>query len=498
MQRKYGSGGFDRALIAVLGTIAIGSAVHADDYESAFLKLGTYPSGATHDWNPNNSEVQGVTHDASHWYFTATHFTLFEGITDTCMRRIPVAVPLDQDVRGHSGFAEVCATDVPVLDAAGYDHWGDVDHYEYGGVGYLFIPMTGSGKPAIGVFRASDLAFVNYSVLPGQDAGAGWCALDRQGDLFSSNNHPDSASDANALRRYRVDWDKLVLGVERDWLSWSRSYRLRDTTGSLVPLNNMQGGEFSDSGELLYISSGSGECLGGGNGVFESDGIHVFETDGWTRVRRSMNRFRSQDHVCSMDPSVGCPVSFRGYEECGRCSFSDTVCLPETSPQGCMCRADESLGTCTVGYFEYTFDNGCVACGLPPFGGFGSNTPEGLTYWDLDEVSAPDGRGGFLGGQLHVLVNHYNRFTLCDDELTFHHFGARIHVDPVLGSPAVWADPLPGTRGRPFQTLADALEWYPAWDGAEIVLEAGSYPETGRFTQRVRWLSGGGVVRIGR
>jgi hypothetical protein len=42
-----------------------------------------------------------------------------------------------------------------------------------------------------------------------------------------------------------------------------------------------------------------------------------------------------------------------------------------------------------------------------------------------------------------------------------------------------------------------AYEWYPAWDGSEMVIKAGRYPETGVFRERMRWKAKAGTVVIG-
>jgi hypothetical protein len=109
--------------------------------------------------------------------------------------------------------------------------------------------------------------------------------------------------------------------------------------------------------------------------------------------------------------------------------------------------------------------------------------PEGITIWDLD-----DGRAPHIRGQLHVIMLDNDAAT--DDDLYFKHYSHTIHVD---GS---YSGEEEGTPTKPFNTVGEAHDY--AWDGAQIKIQAGSYPETLMFSKRLTILAAGGTVTIGQ
>ena len=197
----------------------------------------------------------------------------------------------------------------------------------------------------------------------------------------------------------------------------------------------MQGGVFTDSAELFYVSSGSGCCFGFGSGQqYLLDGLHVFETNTWQRIKRSTN-YHHGDYS----------------------------------------------------YFNYYYLLGCD--------GTGSWSPEGLTIWDLDDGRAPN-----ISGQLHVMAFLYTVVS-GDNEGFMEHYTNKIYVDSANGVTSPfwpdWETPLPGDIDNPFKTVGFAFDWYPAWDGAEIVVKSGSYNETGTYSTRVKVTSKDGTAIIG-
>lgn len=110
--------------------------------------------------------------------------------------------------------------------------------------------------------------------------------------------------------------------------------------------------------------------------------------------------------------------------------------------------------------------------------------PEGVTIWDLD-----DGRAPGIRGQLHVLLLD-NDGTNADDVYLKHYTGT-ICVD------RNYTGAEKGTPSEPFNTVGEAINFYPVWDGAQIKIRAGSYPETLTFSKRVRVLSEGGTAAVG-
>ena len=404
-----------------------GQNVPLSQYEGYYLKTATYPDDATNWWMNNGVEVQGVTHDDDNWYFTLTT----KGGGNGILRRIPRSVPLapGSTPPSNPGIKVVTMNEVPQL-TPNYWHWGDPDHYKYNGVDYILVPIPG---PIIACFRADNLQYVNYANLDSsvQDY-AGWCAVGTDVNIYTSSNH------ALAIHKYNVDWEDLITpDNNHSAMAYAGSYPLQNENGVPLQLFHMQGGEFTPSGELLYVVCGSAGCdaLGwfgptfGPGEPLPSDGIHVFETLNWREIKRSTNSEGGNTH------------------------------------------------------FNYNFNNGCTCFNT------GSQTPEGLTIWDLNDGSAPE-----ISGQLHVLKDHYNE--VCDDAVTMQHFGSNIYVNKDTGvNPP--SNPLTGTRGKPFKAFSDAINFYPIWNGVNLLLKAGEYP-TGPIVlnKRMQITSEGGAATI--
>lgn len=407
---------------ATAGLMGIATAA-AQNYEACYFNTGTYPSNATNWWMYNGLEVQGVTNDGENWYFTLTA----QDHSNAMLWRIPKDVDLNADpMPSDPGILVTTMLAVPDL-YPNYWHWGDPDHYRYLGVDYLLVPIPG---PIVACFRADDLQFIGYAHLDDSHQDyAGWCAIGSGGDLYSCGY------DLTSLVRYDINWSALIAG-DQNAITYIETIPMLDSNGDpIVPMQNMQGGEFSNTGEMLYLVSGRGECVGVGE-VTPEDGVHVFSTSTWRRQRRSLD---------TGDLTV--PFAFE-YDE-----------------------------TCTCGVFGW---------------GSGSQTPEGLTYWDLDGGSAPNVRG-----QLHVLVDHYNEYAVCDDAVTMKHYSHNIRVNGSNGYAAP-TNPRTGTVSRPFQTINEAYDFYPLWNGAHMVIEAGTYDDTGLYDKRIRMESRNGAALIGQ
>ncbi|MCB0768108.1 MAG: hypothetical protein KDB95_12945, partial [Flavobacteriales bacterium] len=59
-------------------------------------------------------------------------------------------------------------------------------------------------------------------------------------------------------------------------------------------------------------------------------------------------------------------------------------------------------------------------------------------------------------------------------------------------------NPRTGTVSRPFQTINEAYDFYPLWNGAHMVIEAGTYDDTGLYDKRIRMESRNGAALIGQ
>ena len=392
-------------------------------FEAHYLKTGTYPNDDTNIWMGNGLEVQGVTNDGDNWYFTVTK----KDKSNAYIWRIPKQYDLNQVKLSDNGVSFITFRDTPLGED--FWHWGDPDCYNYKGVDYLLIPIPG----IIACFRADDLKYVNYANIGTFQDYVGWCAVGVDGNLYSSDNYADD------IKQYRVDWEQLINSSNHGALEYMGDFDLKFLGSDYNELRHMQGGEFSENGELFYAISGSAGCdiiIAQIRAEPEpSDGIHVFETVGnvWSEISNSDN--------------------------------SDSF---------------ES-------YFSYTFDNNC-ACQI-----FGSQTPEGLTIWDLEDGSAPK-----IRGSLHVLLDHYN-VSFCSDAVTFQHFSNRIYVDSTNGIESNFLSQT-GKKDLPFKRFNDAYFTYPVWSGAQIVLKKGTYIESKNdnrvYNQRVLISSEGGSAII--
>jgi hypothetical protein len=103
--------------------------------------------------------------------------------------------------------------------------------------------------------------------------GSGWCAIDPGGCIWTSN------SSATLIHKYSVNWSTLA--PDSIALIWEESATLRDENGTAITKAHMQGGVFSESGDLLYLMSGYID------GHYDHEGITVFDTDAWRRVAQS-------------------------------------------------------------------------------------------------------------------------------------------------------------------------------------------------------------------
>ncbi len=395
-----------------------------EHFEGFFLSQERYPSGASSlDWFPDDWEIQGVTNDGNNWFFTIVD----QDETQGTIWKIPKEVPLNGNVSNYPGVKSINFHDVDVEELKEMNawHWGDLDYYNYNGIGYILVPIYS----VLACFRADNLTYVNYADFD-ENASGGWCAIGEDGNLYASVNNP------SAISSYNVDWDNLLFTSNNNALQFMQTYPLFKSDGSVLEMTDMQGGEFSETGEILYLVSGRGACLEWlgipGTPWSLKDGIHAIETKNWTEIDHSIE---------SADTTV---------------------------------------------YFSYEYDPTCIIC----WSGGGTDTPEGLTIWNLDDGSAPG-----IQGTLHVLVDTYLYGTIfCDDEMSFHHFSSLVYVD--YNSPvgtSRW-----GTKEKPFKNISSSFDYYPIWDGATISIQTGTYNETGLFNKRVRLVSRNGPVVIGK
>jgi hypothetical protein len=160
------------------------------------------------------------------------------------------------------------------LSSEGYDHLGDPEYYNFGGKGYVLVPVerTGDDGPvarAVAAFDAATLEYIAHAPIPGQIHGS-WLAVDLQGNVYSSEY-----DDVTAINKFGLDW-KALSNTENPRLILSSPTLIPLFGGdqSRVTIQNVQGGVVSPSGELLYVVA---------------DGIHVFDLGSGTRIQSSTN-----------------------------------------------------------------------------------------------------------------------------------------------------------------------------------------------------------------
>lgn len=416
-------------------------------YEGYYLYLDSYPDNNHPSWGDNGDLTNGIAHDEANWYISAGGSDIFGAPDNTwVIWQIPVSEALNQDFSGNSAVSTVHLDNVPALKDMRYGHAGDLDVYRYQGTDYLFVPLTGfplyddnlqpipdtTPPPAIGVFNVPTLSFINYAILPGQ-SGAGWCAVNPNGDIFSSENHTDT------VRCYTIEWSRLANASDHNFLTYDSSYQLKDEFDNTLLLRHMQGGEFTQSGELLYVNCG---IFGPGN-QFPTDGIHVFDTSTWKRIQRSFNS--GARHAC-------CPPHF-------------------------IYRFDNTLG--------------------------GGQEPQGLTIWDLDDGRAPNVRGQLHVllynynynpfGNNGVYLKHYTNKLYVDASAPTPPPPSEHDEPPLLGTPEEPFNTVTDALNRyvPWDGKEIVIR-------AGSYHETGTFIQSTKFPFRVRFVSEGGSAILGQ
>jgi hypothetical protein len=232
--------------------------------------------------------VQGATHDRDYWYITNTWW-LF---------RIPVWKDLKEVDRAQvfpppgvdTSISVKCISDITELKKLGYNHFGDPDHYEYDGVGYILVPIevqdADDVTKAIAFFKANkNLDYITYTPLA-QGSRAAFCAVDPEGFLYTAGK-----DNTNTIHKYSVKWESLetASGLGSDLLRLCGVIQML-YCGNPVELNSIQGGEFTKEGDglLFYLVNGYQE----GGEQHPDWGLHVFDTKSlgrnlWEQIRRS-------------------------------------------------------------------------------------------------------------------------------------------------------------------------------------------------------------------
>ena len=289
-------------LTIVASSVAVGSSrpalAQADPSCPDINYLGNYPQDEELNWSEN---IQGVAHDAGHWFFTNTDYLM--------------KLPVDQNLSDGDGVHDdnpdwAHPTDdlrrVPIpgpLASQGYNHYGDIDQIG----GFVLVPIERQDDPkkvVIAAFRTSDLALVSWVEVTGiQGDHGGWLAVNPATRLVYSSGGQISKDDP--ITRYALDLGALhALDADgsgpTDDLSSALTplgqFYLHEADGSdlIRAFKSMQGGAFTPWGDLFIV-----------NGYFEGDpdderwGVHLFDAGGAmiTESTNGSGNFNFEFHV---------------------------------------------------------------------------------------------------------------------------------------------------------------------------------------------------------
>jgi hypothetical protein len=153
---------------------------HLRGWPEGYHELSRYPNDHGMDWIPggdingiNHGSLQGVTHDATNWYFSTSRF-LF---------RFPATLDLNDTTEIAPDELELMQSlgiDAASIPLVGYDHFGDLDFVSTtpdGSAGILFVPVTGHGVQAVvAAFEVPSLRFIASEVIPAPGRGS-FCAI---------------------------------------------------------------------------------------------------------------------------------------------------------------------------------------------------------------------------------------------------------------------------------------------------------------------------------
>ena len=405
--------------------------------ENYYLYEGKSISNGKPFWLPTRTEVQGIANDGESWFITTVKF--LEGnqnhneVSGSRIWKIPKEVHLGAGSSNNLNIKSVVMDEVPDFVRDSMYHFGDLDSYSFEGIDYLVVPITGPQGKIIACYEAKTLRFISYA--SGITGGFGWCAIDPDGYLYTS-------AGASLLRKFKVDWEKLTTGdPQHNSISKLEDIQLTFPNRNYTGLSSWQGGEFSPSGKLLYVTTGSaGGCVpclndcNGCNRFFDkkgpgeprpSDGIHVFETSTWSEIKTSTKEI-------------------------------------------------EQL-------FSFDFDNDITG-----------EQPQGITIWDLEDEDTPDE----IRGKLHVLMHDWDWDLFTNNhEVSLYHYSNVINVDSDYNGIIRFST---GSTTLPFKFFNNAFYKYPDWNGSEIRLKSGVYDEIGIYDKCVLLTSEGGSAIIGK
>jgi len=283
--RRSVGGGSIPFLLAFVGPLvfllALAVSAGAGTYEGYYNYLWNYPSEKQDlGWN---EEAQGVGHDANYWFIANNGSIVTWG--DEYLWKVPVTHDLTESIAGVPGVAFFHNGSHPELLVI-CDHFGDPDCFRYAGHQYVLLPFDDATEdmaefpyPGVVVLESHDdpsvLEYKGFGLLSDEQGLASFVTVNpRDSCLYSAG------SAVGPMRRYGIDWEQVDAGViEFELLETFWVYD--GDGGGPLWVDFMQGGEFSPSGELLFLSSGRGSEF------VDWWGISVFRSSDWHMVAHS-------------------------------------------------------------------------------------------------------------------------------------------------------------------------------------------------------------------
>lgn len=190
---------------------------------TGYTHYNYYPNGA--EWQFNN-DIQGVTHDASNWYFTRTIYPVI-GTKKGVVAKAAVGYNLSSE-------PSIRYEEPSAMLNAGYNHFGDLTHRN----GLLYIAIDGSAGGGVAVWSTDIQYYTGWVGLPGLSS-CPWIAYNPRDNLFYV---PEGTK---TLRKYAISVSGTTV---------TATEVLPRVTLS-ADITSQQGGEFSSRG-ILYIARG--------------------------------------------------------------------------------------------------------------------------------------------------------------------------------------------------------------------------------------------------
>lgn len=254
-------------------------------YSSGYYYINDNPSN---DEGGYKDELNGVAHDKSNWYFANNMLMQHVGRVPVIWK-IPKYIRLNRDVIRESpeeGIFNIVVYDIPQLSY--YNHIGDIDARD----NFIYATLEDSPghrfPPALTVFYTSpshdeDIHYVGHVLIPNGTNSAPWCAYNPlDGRVYTSESDINPGAQIHGYK-LEIDYDPVTEhgNVElNDEESSSILLRSGNSNWTTLPpgngysweLQSMQGGVFSEAGNL-YLVHGYFDTFGWG-------GIWVFNLEG--------------------------------------------------------------------------------------------------------------------------------------------------------------------------------------------------------------------------